>query len=859
MKIAQKISLSFLLTALILTGITAPLFYNLFSVSLKNSIYEHLKTTVQSRQHHIETLLRSYAHNTKVLATTYSFTNLFNENEDRAETLALAAEKIKSFMGIHEDFFSIFILDKNGKVIVSNFPQDMGLDKSDTKYFARGKENAFFKDVHVFEPYGVIGIDVSNPINVDAEVVGIVCSKISIMEEMYRILTNKTGLGRTGEIYLIDGEGYMISPSRFLDSTFKKLKVNTEISQKFLEDVNKYGKVEHPHFPSIYRSYRGKRVLGVHDHIVELDWGIIAEVSEEEALGPLAIMKKILIVMSLVIIAVAGFIGFFISKRITESIRRLQSGVAIIGKGNLNYKIDVSSKDEMGRLSEEFNHMTENLKQTTTSIASLGKEIDERKKVEKVLAESRAQLKAVLDGTPDLILQLDTDMKVVWGNKAALDLCPEAIGKWCYEVYGGGTDDVCNGCPCKEALKTGKIEAGIVCKPKLKGIEGETCWEGIGVPLKNKEGKVIGILDIARNITKRKKAEEELKKAQKQIEYILGVTKTGLDIIDEEYNIVYIDPEWRKIYGDPAEIKCYEYFMGLKHPCRGCGITKAIKTKKIVVTEEKLPKEGNRPVQVSTIPFLNEKGKWMVAEINVDITERKKAEEEIEKAAQIKSDFVSMVSHELRTPLTAIREGVSIIADETAGKLTDMQKNFINLTQRNVERLSRLINDVLSFQKLESGKLDFKMVQNDINLIVEEVKKTMEPFVKKKGLKLITRTDNKLRNFKFDSDKITQVMINIVGNAVKFTDKGEITISTSLEDEKTVKVSVKDTGIGIMKNDIPKLFQRFEQLGGNDRKTGGAGLGLAICKDIVEKHGGRIRVESKIGKGAEFIFVLPIL
>jgi len=151
------------------------------------------------------------------------------------------------------------------------------------------------------------------------------------------------------------------------------------------------------------------------------------------------------------------------------------------------------------------------------------------------------------------------------------------------------------------------------------------------------------------------------------------------------------------------------------------------------------------------------------------------------------------------------------------------------------------------------------MVQNDISLIAEEVKKTMEPFVKKKGLKLITKTDSKLRNFKFDSDKITQVMINIVGNAIKFTDKGEITISTSLSEDKTVKVSVKDTGIGIKKNDIPKLFQRFEQLGGNERKTGGAGLGLAICKHIVEKHGGSIRVESKIGKGSEFIFVLPIL
>jgi len=733
MKIAQKISLSFLLTALILTGITAPVLYDLFKVSLKHSIYEHLKTTIQSRQHHVETLLRAYRHNVSVLATTYSFTNLFNENEDREARLARATEKIKNFMEIHADFFSIFVLDKNGKVIISNFPQDIGLDKSDTKYFARGREDTFFKDVHIFEPYSVIGIGVSTPINVDAKFAGIVCSKISIMEEMYKILTNKTGLGETGEIYLIDGEGYMISPSRFVDETFKKLKINTEISRNFLGDVKKYGKVEHLHFPKIYEDYMGKRVLGVHAHIFETGWGIIAEISEDEALMPLVKMKKILFVMSLIIVIIAGIIGHSVSKRITESVRKLQSGVEIIGKGNLNYKIDVTSKDEMGLLSKEFNHMTENLKQTTTSITSLGKEMEERKKVE-----------------------------------------------------------------------------------------------------------------------------AELKKVQRQIEYILGATKTGIDIIDEEYNVVYIDPEWRKIYGNPAGIKCYEYFMGLNEPCRGCGVTEAIKTKKPVVKEERLIKEGNRPVQVTTIPFRDENGKWMVAEINVDITERKKAEEAMKKAARIKTDFVSMVSHELRTPLTSIREGVNIVADETAGKLTDMQKNFINLIQRNVERLARLINDVLSFQKLKSGKMDFKMEESDINLIAEEVKKTMEPFVKSKELKIITKTDNKLHNFKFDKDKITQVMINVVGNAIKFTDKGEITISTSLEDEKTVKVSVKDTGIGIKKTDIPRLFQRFEQLGGNERKTGGVGLGLAICKNIVEEHGGRIWVESKIGKGAEFIFVLPI-
>jgi PAS domain S-box-containing protein len=126
-----------------------------------------------------------------------------------------------------------------------------------------------------------------------------------------------------------------------------------------------------------------------------------------------------------------------------------------------------------------------------------------------------------------------------------------------------------------------------------------------------------------------KKTEEELRRKKQDIEFILGTTKTGLDIIDSDFNMVYIDPQWRKIYGEYKGRKCYRYFMGKSKICLDCGVKKALETKKPVVSEEVLRREGNRPIQVTTIPFQNEKGKWMVAEVNVDITERKKAEEKI--------------------------------------------------------------------------------------------------------------------------------------------------------------------------------------------------------------------------------------
>ena len=156
---------------------------------------------------------------------------------------------------------------------------------------------------------------------------------------------------------------------------------------------------------------------------------------------------------------------------------------------------------------------------------------------------------------------------------------------------------------------------------------------------------------------KEKQAEETVRSLNQQIEYILGATKTGLDIIDSDFNIRYIDSEWKKIYGDPTGRKCYEYFMERKGMCPGCGIPKALETKTSTITEEVLVKENNRPIQVTTIPFQNEKGEWLVAEVNVDITERKKIEEALKKS-EVK--YQSLIENANDAIISINREGMII-------------------------------------------------------------------------------------------------------------------------------------------------------------------------------------------------------
>lgn len=241
-----------------------------------------------------------------------------------------------------------------------------------------------------------------------------------------------------------------------------------------------------------------------------------------------------------------------------------------------------------------------------------------------------------------------------------------------------------------------------------------------------------------------------------------------------------------------------------------------------------------------------------------EIIEREKIEEEMREAMGIKSQFVSMVSHELRTPLTALKEGIRLVVQEKAGKINDEQKELLNLANRNVDRLARLINDVLDLRKLESGKMDLNFQENDINEIVKDIHDIMAPVVKSAGVNFLLELESYLPKVKCDRDKIAQVITNLVNNAIKFTEEGDIIIGTSRK-ENMIQVSVSDSGCGIKKEDLPKVFREFEQLGpSRDRKTGGTGLGLAISKAIIEQHKGKIFLESEYAKGTTFYFVIPV-
>lgn len=251
----------------------------------------------------------------------------------------------------------------------------------------------------------------------------------------------------------------------------------------------------------------------------------------------------------------------------------------------------------------------------------------------------------------------------------------------------------------------------------------------------------------------------------------------------------------------------------------------------------------------------------------------------LEKLERLKSEFTSIVSHELRTPLTAIKNSLDILLSGKTGEITAAMDNFLNLAKRNVTRLSGIINDLLDLTKVEAGKMDFRFEKGDINSPVEFVKNTFENLAKEKKIELKLEAQTEIAQTYFDSQRIEQVVTNLVSNAVKFTNEnGKIIIKTEtipLEKvdkskifdlqnpvfyENYIKVSVADSGIGIAPGDIVKVFDKFQQIENSlNRKNGGTGLGLPIAKQLIEAHRGFIWVESEPNIGTTFSFILPIL
>lgn len=234
------------------------------------------------------------------------------------------------------------------------------------------------------------------------------------------------------------------------------------------------------------------------------------------------------------------------------------------------------------------------------------------------------------------------------------------------------------------------------------------------------------------------------------------------------------------------------------------------------------------------------------------------ANQRLRQMGALRDEFVAHVSHELRTPMAIIREGIAQILEGICGQPSAAQEETLTIALRNIDRLERLIEDLLDLSKIESGKLPLTQITFDLVELARESCHTFAGPIRAKGLELRMLLPGAAVRMSADREKVGQVFSNLLDNALKFTAKGFIEVSVE-ERGEAVCCSIFDTGPGIAEENLPRLFRKFEQLGPGDvgvRK--GTGLGLAICKGVVELHGGRIWAESAVNRGTRISFTLPL-
>jgi PAS domain S-box-containing protein len=516
------------------------------------------------------------------------------------------------------------------------------------------------------------------------------------------------------------------------------------------------------------------------------------------------------------------------------------------------------------------------------------RDITERKRVEAELHAEKINSEAMFESSPIALFVLDDKTNIVRVNgravvmfggcaAAALQHRPgNALG--CVhsseDPRGCGYSPNCPLCPVRNGIESllangGEINGVDVALDLIREGVPQKVWMEIGAKFVQIEGRrhvCIAMVDI----TARKQADAALEKQNTLLTALLNNLQMGVFMVEvpsgkpllanqASYNLLGrgILPESHastlaKVY-DIYKSDTNEPYPNDELPIVVAmkGVTKHVDDLFVVKPD------GTRvDLEVFGSPIKDSQGNiWASLVSFQDISARKQAEVAIVKLAKVKSKFTSVVSHELRSPLATIKEATNLVLEGVLGPVNNEQKDMLSTAKTNIDRLSRLVNDVLTYQKMDTGKMLYDFQKNAVNEVVREASKSAVLFAGERKKDLVVELGENLPEIIFDKDKILQVMVNLIANGIKYSESGPVVIKTCLKNSE-IQFSVQDSGQGVLTEETDEIFKPFSH--GKGRKKGGTGLGLAISKEIVLAHQGRIWVESEIGKGSTFHFTLPV-
>lgn len=524
-------------------------------------------------------------------------------------------------------------------------------------------------------------------------------------------------------------------------------------------------------------------------------------------------------------------------------------------------------------------------------------EVAERIRAEEALSAERKVLRALIDNVPDYMYVKDAECRFLVANVAVArqmgaQAPEELLGKTDFDFYPGELaatffEDA------QRVIRSGQAEIN----REESGLDTQGNVSQVlttQVPLRDKDGQVIGLVGIGHDITHLKKIQAEMQKARELAEassraaqernevvkLLLDSTAEAIYGIDLHGNCTMCNKASERMlgYGEQEllgknmhELLHHTRADGTPYPMQECRIFKAfLSGQGSHVDDEVLWRKDGTSFSVEYWSFPIRRGEQVLGSVVtfIDITERKETEsrlvklkETAEAASQAKSEFLANMSHEIRTPLNGIM-GMTDLALET--QLTREQKEYLETVKVSADSLVTVINDILDFSKIEAGKIDLETADFDLRDTLELALKTLAVRADEKGLELLCEVAPEVPEVvRGDATRLRQVVLNLIGNAIKFTNEGEVAVKVQNQanegSELTLQFTVSDTGIGVPAEKLEAIFDPFAQADSSTtRKYGGTGLGLTISARLVQMMEGKIWAESEEGRGSQFHFTVRL-
>ncbi|KPA08885.1 diguanylate cyclase [Candidatus Magnetomorum sp. HK-1] len=745
--------------------------------------------------------IKSIAEDTGIRALEPSFKNL-TEEKKKSSLFEKAIIKLNSYVANYSSYHELFIINsKTGKVELSTDKSSLGVDKSKETYFSVPKRtgNIFIKDIYysktVLKPTMTFSIPLISLATTE-HVFGILVARIDLIPSLYSILLDRTGMGQTGETLIVNKDVVALNALRWFENAPLKLKINAKPAT--LASQGNVGIIE-------TTDYRNVEVLAAYTYIPRTSWGFVSKQDITDIYAPIYPMIKGILILVFISIVVVFFLSTVLANAIANPILDMANVSKQIQDGDYNARILSTDNDEMGLLASSINDMAKAIQANVTvqtSVATIIKSLVASKELNAFGMKLLNNILAVTDSQLGSFYILSADGNQ-FENLYSIGIQQHAIQSFDVKSMEGQFGQV---------LLTKKIS-------HIKDIPEDTIFsfktfsgtafpkEILTIPFLS-ENTVMGILSIAN---------------------LHSYTEKNIQIIK------MVLPTVNTIF---SNLMANE--------------------KRKLMTLELADKNTELEMQSSEMHSLNIELRTQTEELETQNIALEVQRIQVEEANRLKSEFLSNMSHELRTPLNSVMALSRVLIMQATEKLSEEESNFLHIIERNGKKLLSLINDILDLSKIESGRMDIDSSQFSIEQTIDTIVESLTPLADEKNIQIMQEKPYNLPIIESDETRVHQIIQNILGNAVKFTNKGHVSISAK-SDSKNIFINIKDTGIGISKENLPYIFEEFRQVDGSmSRNFEGTGLGLAIAQKAAKMLGGDILAESELDKGSIFKLIFPI-